>query len=197
MTGMAFKTAIEQTEEPKDEELIRLVARGDRQAFSVLAERYMNMLYSLARRMSPTESQAEDIVQEALLRIWEKAALWKENGGASVKTWAYRVTYNLAVDWHRKTKKEFYGSVPDENLVEPGENAEKAMQKAQTGKIVAEQIQSLPERQQTALVLTYYEGLSNAEVAEVMGTSVKGVEALLVRARKQMHKKLEKLEGVL
>lgn len=197
MAGMALKQAMEAAEEPKDEDLILRVAKGDRQAFGLLAGRYMNMLYGLARRMTPSESHAEDIVQEALLRIWEKAALWKPDGGASVKTWAYRVTYNLAVDWHRKVKKELYSDAPDERLAAPDEGADKIMQQGQTGRIVAEQVQALSERQRAALVLTYYEGLSNAEVADVMGTSVKGVEALLVRARKEMHKRLSKLEGVL
>ena len=109
----------------------------------------------------------------------------------------YRITYNLSVDWYRKAKKEIYGYAPDDNLVDQGKSAEQGMQQEQISKIVADEINTLPERQRAALVLTYYERLSNAEVAEVMGTTVKSVEALLVRARKKLKKKLSKFKGVL
>ena len=90
-----------------DEELILKVAKGDKESFRILADRYVDMLYALARRMSPSETHAEDVVQEALLRIWEKASLWKPEGGASVKTWAYRVTYNLIIDVFFKKNTPF------------------------------------------------------------------------------------------
>jgi RNA polymerase sigma-70 factor (ECF subfamily) len=182
--------------DPADEELILKVAKGDKDAYRILADRYVDMLFALARRMSQSETQAEDIVQEALLRLWEKAALWRPEGGASVKTWAYRVTYNLIIDVLRKNKREAIVDFPQERLQDMSDNSEKKLQKEQVGEIVKNEINSLPARQKEAIVLTYYECLSNAETAEIMDTTVKGVEALLVRARKQLNLKLNQFEGV-
>jgi RNA polymerase sigma-70 factor (ECF subfamily) len=180
-----------------DEELILRVAKGDKDSFRILADRYVDMLYALARRMSPSETHAEDLVQEALLRIWEKAALWKPEGGASVKTWAYRVTYNLIIDVLRKNKREAIVDFPQEQLKDKSDNSEQEVQKKQLSTIVKNEINALPARQKEAVILTYYESLSNAQTAEVMGTTVKSIEALLVRARKQLNKKLKQFEGVI
>lgn len=178
-----------------DEELMADIAKGDSESFQILAKRYMSLLYSVAFRMFPQQADAEDIVQEALLRLWSKAHLWRAGSGAKVSTWLYRLTYNLCVDQKRKGKQHMMAL--DENQVDDGKGADAKLQDSETGKIVGTALQKLPERQRAALVLCHYQGLSNAEAADVMGTSVKGVEGLLVRARKAMAQDLKKYKGVL
>ena len=178
-----------------DEELMIAIAQGDSKSFQILAKRYMNLLYSVAFRMFPQRADAEDIVQEALLRLWSKAHLWRAGTGASVSTWLYRLTYNLCVDQKRRGK--FQTAPLDKNEADSGGLADDKLQDRQTGAIVNEALQRLPERQRAALVLCHYQGLSNAEAADVMGTSVKAIEGLLVRARQALAQDLKKYKGVL
>lgn len=178
-----------------DEKLMAAIAQGDSDSFQLLAKRYMNLLYSVAFRMFPQRDDAEDIVQEALLRIWSKAHLWREDAGASVSTWLYRLTYNLCIDHKRRAR--FQTAPLDENEADEGKSADKRLQDKEAGAIVSAALQRLPERQRAALVLCHYQGLSNAEAADVMGTSVKAIEGLLVRARQGLHMDLKKFKGVL
>ncbi|MCB9990782.1 MAG: sigma-70 family RNA polymerase sigma factor [Rhodospirillales bacterium] len=182
-------------EDASDEDLMADIAGGDREAFRVLAERYMNLFYSVAFRMYPQRADAEDVVQEALLRLWSKAHLWKAGTGAAVSTWLYRLTYNLCVDQKRRNKHTVTDL--DDDYVDPDAAADQRIQDKQTGAIVGKALQNLPERQRVALVLCHYQGLSNAEAADIMGTSVKGVEGLLVRARKALQAELKQYKGVL
>lgn len=178
-----------------DEDLMADIAGGDSQSFQVLAQRYMNLLYSVAFRMFPQRADAEDIVQEALLRIWSKAHLWKAGTGASVSTWLYRLTYNLCIDQKRKSKMQ--AAPLDENQIDGGLAPDANLKDRQTGAIVGAALQKLPERQRAALVLCHYQGMSNAEAADIMGTSVKAIEGLLVRARQALAHDLKEYKGVL
>lgn len=192
---MAVTAVIEKGPGGSDEDLMARIAGGDAESFRILAKKYMGLLYSVAYRMFPQKADAEDIVQEALLRVWSKAYLWKAGTGAAVSTWLYRLVYNICIDHKRRTGRQ---SVPvDDDHPDSGPGADTVLQDSQTGAIVSRAVRALPERQRAALVLCHYEGLSNAEAADIMGTSVKGVEGLLVRARKTLQQDLKKYKGVL
>ncbi len=178
-----------------DEDLMDAIAKGDHESFQILAQRYMKLLYSVAFRLFPQKPDAEDIVQEALLRIWSKAHLWKPGTGAAVSTWLYRLTYNICIDHKRRSKQSM--TALDENITDGRRRADKKLQDKQTGALVAKALQGLPERQRAAFVLCHYQGLSNQEAATVTGTSVKAIEALLVRARQALRAELQKHKGVL
>ena len=180
---------------PPDEELIRRITSGDRMAFHTLAGRYMKIVHAAVYRMHPFSSEAEDLVQETWLRVWSKAGTYREDGGASVSTWIYRIASNLCIDHKRRGKPT--SDIELHEIADTTDSAEKKMQDRQTQKLVKDALASLPARQRMALVLTYYQGLSNAEAAESMETSVKSIEGLLVRARKTLQVRLKKHEGVL
>ncbi len=180
-----------------DESLIDRIANGDEEAFTILAKRHMNLLYAVARRMNNNKEDAEEITQEALLRIWSKAATWKKESGAAVTTWLYRITYNLCIDEKRKMKNKSTVELFDDEPDRVSLSAEKKIQNKQTGEIVEQALTALPKRQRAALVFCHYQGLSNAEAATAMGATVKAVEGLLVRARKTLQAELQKYEGVL
>lgn len=169
-----------------DEELMSKVAQGDEIAFRRLASRHAKLAYSLARQISANDADAEEIVQEAMLRVWINAPRWRPQ--AAFKTWLYRVVVNLCLNQRRR--KPF---APIEEAGEPADPAPSAVEqiaKDQAGGIVRTAIAALPERQRAAIVLTYYEGLSNGETASVLDTSVSSVEALLVRAKRALRAKL-------
>jgi RNA polymerase sigma-70 factor (ECF subfamily) len=174
-------------DEASDEDLMRRVAQGDEQAFRRLAARYAQRGIGLARRVTGNSADAEEIVQEALLRVWTNAPRWRPI--AAFRTWFYRVVLNLCLSRRRRTP--FLPLDEAGDPVDPGASADVALERAETDRLVATAIAKLPDRQRAAIVLTYHEGLSNAEAAAILDTSVSSVEALLVRAKRALRERLE------
>jgi RNA polymerase sigma-70 factor (ECF subfamily) len=176
-----------------DEDLMARISRGDERAFRLLARRHLPRALGLARRVSGNEADAEEIVQEALLRVWLNAARWRPT--AAFRTWFYRVVLNLCLN--RKRRAPFTALDEVEEPADPAPGAERELEYRQTDRLLAAAIARLPDRQRAAIVLTYQEGMSNAETAAVLGTSVSGIETLLVRARRALRAALgsDVLEG--
>jgi RNA polymerase sigma-70 factor, ECF subfamily len=171
---------------PSDEDLMLRVARGDQAAFRLLAQRYAARASRLARRTTGSDADAEEIVQEALLRVWTNAPRWRPV--AAFRTWFYRVVLNLSLNRRRRAPfapLEHAGDPPD-----PTADPSTQLEQEELDRRVAAAIGELPPRERAAITLTYAEGLSNAETAAVIGTSVSAVEALLVRARRSLRASL-------
>ena len=169
-----------------DEKLMARISRGDEQAFRSLASRYVPRALGLARRVLGSETDAEEIVQEALLRVWLNAARWRP--AAAFRTWFYRIVLNLCLN--RKRRAPFAPLAEIAEPADPTPNAAHRMERDETDRLVAAAIAELPDRQRVAVVLTYQEGMSNAETAAVLGTTVSGIETLLVRARRALRRAL-------
>lgn len=180
---------------PGDEILIARIATRDEAAFRMLADRYSGLLFSVAYRMLNSHAGAEDMVQDALIKIWNHAGDWDPKRGASVKTWICRIISYACIDVKRKSGRETLGEVPE--TADPGRNAETAVSDGETGAIVGKAMQDLPERQRLALVMFHYEGLSVAEIAAALETSPKAAEGLLTRGRSALRDSLVKYKGVI
>jgi len=166
-----------------DESLMALIRQGSHQAFSILVRRHTDRFYATAFRMTGRGAEAEDLVQDAFLKIWHKPDVWKEGKGAKFTTWFYRILVNQNIDRLRKNQK-----IASDDSVLPfiadGRNDPEDDAVANDEQRRLEQAMAvLPERQRTALTLCFYEGLSNAEAAEVMGVKIKALESLLIRAK--------------
>lgn len=166
--------------EQTDEALMVLVKAGDHNAFSVLVKRHTQKFFNLAYRTLGKQDEAEDVVQTSFAKLWQKPALWKEDRGAKFTTWFYRVVYNASIDVKRRQKPtyELHENVSDSKLSAHSEYAQK-----QESQELERAITALPERQQTALNLFYYEELPQKEAADVMGVNIKAFESLLSRAK--------------
>src|SRR6478609_5761431 len=165
---------------PSDHDLMSRAAKGDERAFRTLAERHAGAALRLARRILGNEAMAEDVVQDALLRVWINAPRWRPE--AAFRTWLYRIVVNLCLNARRRAP-----GLPLEaaaQSVDPGPLPDQQFELGERDRQLAAAIAALPERQRAAVVLTYQEGLGNADVAEVLDLSVSSVEALLVRARR-------------
>lgn len=195
ITAKALKETPADAAGGSDEDIIAKVAGGDEASFRILTERYTGLIFSVAYRISYNRTAAEDVVQETLLRLWQKASDYDAQRGASVKTWICRIATNLCIDERRKSGREYQGDVPEK--ADPAEGAQAAMEGRQTGQIVGRVLQDLPERQRSALVLFHYEGLSVKEIAQVLKTTPKGAERLLDRSRQALRRGLEEFKGVL
>jgi RNA polymerase sigma-70 factor, ECF subfamily len=179
-------TTGQQLDKASDEELMLRVAGGDKAAFRCLAGRHTKRTFALARRITGNDEDAEEIVQEAMIRVWTAAPRWRPD--AAIKTWIYRITVNLCLN--RRRQKRFAPLDEAGDYPDPAPSAIDLLERQQVDKLVANAITGLPARQRAVLVLTYYEGLSNAETAETMGTSISSVESLLVRAKRQLRDQL-------
>ena len=165
-----------------DEELMVRVQSANHEAFSVLISRHTRMFYAAAYRMYPYQDEAEDIVQESFLKLWQRPEIWRADRNAKFTTWFYRVVTNLAIDYARK-KKNTKGSDVLDRITDKSAGQQDIVEADEQQKILERAIAQLPERQRVALNLCFYEDLSNKEAAEIMDVGVKALESLLMRAK--------------
>lgn len=182
---MQDRQATEQGED--DATLMRRVASGDAQALGIVSERYTPMLFGIAWRMLGDPAEAEDVVQEAITRVWVKASGWTPVGGG-LGGWLRRIATNLCLD--RKRRQAFVSDEAVPERVDESPAADVLIDEERKRQAVTAAMQALPDRQRAAIVLTYYEGVSNAEAAATLGLGVKALESLLVRARQGLSRNL-------
>jgi RNA polymerase sigma factor (sigma-70 family) len=163
-----------------DDRLMARVAARDAEAFRTLADRHGALPHRIGYRMTGDANEAEDIAQEAFLRLWDKAPRWRP-GGAGVAAWLTRVSMNLSLD--RLRRRRFVSDLPVPERADEGVAADEAIEQNQALAAVRTCIAGLPERQRAAIVLTYYEELPNRAAAEMLNMNLKAFESLLLRAR--------------
>jgi RNA polymerase sigma-70 factor (ECF subfamily) len=162
------------------------IAGGDRVAFDALARRHAGSVVKLATHILGNRAEADDVAQDALLRVWTNAPRWKPV--ARFRTWLTRIVVNLCLDRKRRAfwlPLESAGEVAD-----PRPDAGAQHEADDMDRRIASAIAKLPVRQRVAIALTYNDGLSNAETADILDTSVSAVETLLSRAKASLRKAL-------
>lgn len=165
-----------------DDALMARVARGDDAAFAALVTRHLPRHVALATRLLGSDRDAEDAVQDAFLQCWRHAPRFDPER-AKLTTWLYRILINRCLDRKRKDRHaglplDAAGDPPD-----PAPRPDQAAAQASDARLVQAALDALPPRQRAAVMLVYYEGMSNREAAAVMALGVKGLESLLTRAR--------------
>lgn len=176
-----------------DERLMLRIQNGDHRAFAILVERHTQRFYATAMRHVGDPAQAEDIVQDAFLKLWHKPQSFDpakaQKTGAKFTTWFTRVVTNLAIDSLRKKKPQ---AAPEAlEFIEDGRaGADETLDADDKARALEGAIQALPERQKLAINLCFYEGLSNKEAAEIIGVGVKALESLIMRAKKSLKETL-------
>lgn len=179
---MAFDDLADQS----DEALLQLYARGDRAAARTLVLRLSPRVLGYATRLLADRAEAEDVAQEAMLRLWRVAPEWR-TGEAQVTTWLYRVVTNLVTDRQRARQRRQATTLDD--APEVADDAPAAVaQLIEADRMAAldRALDSLPDRQRQALVLRHFEGMSNPEIAEIMQIGVEAVESLTARAKRAL-----------
>lgn len=183
------------------EDLMAAVASGDKSSFEILVRRHQDMVLNIVYRFIGNRTDAEDLAQEVFIRVWQAAGRYRPT--AKFTTWIYRITANVCINELKsaRRRKRLQFSLSHEEKggwrgERPVHHAEKApspeellLDEEQKRRIFAA-LQSLSDNQRMALVLKRYEGLSYAEIAQVLGKSVSAVEALLVRAKRNLRKNL-------
>jgi RNA polymerase sigma-70 factor, ECF subfamily len=162
--------------------LLARAAAGEAGAFRLLARAHMPRVLRVARRMLGNDSDAEDVAQEAMYRLWRNAARI-EVQESGLGAWLYRVTSNLSLDRLRGKRSESPEAL-DQLTVPPEQDRQLVRQ--DLARRVDKELQALPERQRMALVLCHYEGLSMAEAGAMLGVSAEAIESLLARGRRAL-----------
>jgi len=167
-----------------DEALLVLYGNGDNAAAKALALRLTPKILGLALRLlGGDRAEAEDVAQDAMLRLWKQAGEWRQ-GEAKVTTWLYRVVSNLCIDRRRKMR-----SSSIDEIAEPTDGAPSAlavMQNKARLSALDMALQTLPDRQREAVVLRHIEELANPEIAEIMNIGVEAVESLTARGKRAL-----------
>ena len=169
-----------------DEALMARVARGDAPAYRTLTRRHLPAMLGLARRILGNAADAEDVAQEAMLRVWTHAPRWQPL--AAFRTWLTRVVVNLCLD--RKRRAQWVALEVAGEIVDPTPGVTEKAEHDERERLLAAAIAELPARQRSAIMLTYSEGMSNAQVAEILDTSVSAVETLLIRGKQNLRARL-------
>lgn len=166
----------------KDAELMQAVAGGNASASRIVVDLYLSSSYRLALRILGDASLAEDMAQEAFIRLWKQAPKWQAQ--ARIGTWLHRVTHNLCVDYLRRQRRYSDEEVPD--VADPAPTVLEQQARRQIGDKVTEALQKLPARQRIAISLVHFEECGNIEAAEIMNISVDALESLLARGRRKL-----------
>ena len=188
-TGGRTDASAQALPEAGDEtDLVQRSASGDASAFRTLTERHLASVTGIARRMLRDDAEAEDVAQEAFLRLW-RSGTSLEIGAAGVKPWLRRVVSNLCID--RVRGRQRLSVVEELPEVPEAPRQLAALEEKDLQRRVDAALKTLPERQRLALTLFHYEGMSQIEVASAMGISDEAVESLLGRARRHLKAQLQ------
>jgi RNA polymerase sigma-70 factor (ECF subfamily) len=167
-----YKTLILQPETVQipDADLLRAVAQGDEESLAAIYDRYRTILFGLLFRILGNRAEAEDILQEVFVQVWQRARDFDENRGKAF-TWLVTLARSRAIDRLRSlgsrsrtieaATKESADAVAD--AVEDAINSER-------GEVVREALKELPEEQRAALLMAYFDGFSQSEIAERTNT---------------------------
>jgi len=175
----------------EDKDLLDRLADNDEIAFRSLVERHIDRAYAIALRILGNAADAEDVVQDTMLKVWTHRGRW-QHGRAKFSTWLYRVVSNRCIDLRRKPRTENVDAVPEVPDGQP--DASSVIERNEVNNLLEVAMQRLPEQQRLAVILSYHENMSNGEIAEVMDTTVAAVESLLKRGRQQLRELLRRHE---
>ncbi|RMG86073.1 MAG: RNA polymerase sigma factor [Bacteroidetes bacterium] len=176
--------------DPND--LIQSIARGNQDAFRQLYDLLGDKVYNTALSYVQNAEDAEEITQDVFIKIHQNAGNFK--GESAVSTWVYRITVNTALNVVKRKKRWRILPFGTEANDQPDfEHPGVLLEKKEHAKYLFKAIDRLPESQKTAFILSYVEGLPRQEVADIMEVSLKAVESLLQRGKKNLRDHLEKM----
>jgi RNA polymerase sigma-70 factor, ECF subfamily len=164
--------------------LIKKAERGDRAAASALVSAVSPPLWRVAWRLLRDATEAEDVVQEALIKMWKVLPDW-QFGKAKIDTWLYQVTTNLCFDRLRKAGR-FVEETAGPEPADPAPLPDASLVTQTLQARIDQALTQLPDRQRTAIVLTHYEGLPAKAAGDILGISVDALESLLARGRRTL-----------
>jgi RNA polymerase sigma-70 factor (ECF subfamily) len=179
-----------------DVELLRRMVEGDSGALGEFYDRHSQVLFGLACRILNDMKEAEDVLQDVFLQLWDKAAVFDASQGRPL-AWAITLTRHKAIDRLRATQRRRARLVPDveteaaPETPEPASSAADRMAASEQGELVRAAINSLPAQQRQAIELAFFEGLSQTEVAAALNEPLGTIKARIRRGMRKLRSELE------
>ncbi|MEM9821458.1 MAG: sigma-70 family RNA polymerase sigma factor [Bacteroidota bacterium] len=175
----------------QDTAIISAIANGDREAFRKLYHLFAEKVYNTALSFVKNEQEAEEVTQDVFTKVFQNAHQFK--GDASPSTWIYRIAVNTSLNLIKKKKRFTLVDLSNaEKEIPQFDHPGVLMEKRENARLLFEVIDTLPDNQRTAFILSFVEDLPRQEVANIMELSLKAVESLLQRAKGNLRKVLEK-----
>lgn len=164
--------------------------------FTSIYHDYKQLVFNVALHYLQNTEDAEEVLQDVFLKVHQSLDKFENN--STLKTWIYRITINQSLDFikQKNSKKRFFifGRKSDSefevNNISTFEHPGILMENKEDAKILFDVINTLPDNQKTAFLLSKVDGLTNPEVSEIMELSISSVESLLFRAKKSLQEKL-------
>ncbi len=170
-----------------DQIIIDKILEGDTNAFSVLVDRYKDLVFTLALRMVKNREEAEEVSQDTFIKVYK--SLNKFKGNSKFSTWIYRVAYNTCLDRIKRIKREYNVVAIDEfteHHVKTLDNALDQMEEQEHKDKIQQCLQLLPSDDSFLLTLYYFEEQSLEEISKVVGLTANNVKVKLFRSRKKL-----------
>jgi len=177
-----------------DNALLVAYANGTQEAAHVLTERLTPKVFAQAYHMLRNRADAEDVTQEAFVRLWRIAPEWKQDQ-AQVTTWLYRVVANLCTDRLRKMRMAALDEAQEP--ADPNPSAGRRLQEQTRVDALYRALDDLPDRQRQAVSMRHLDGLANPEIASEMQLSVEAVESLIARGKQKLKALLKNRKSAL
>ena len=175
-----------------DQQLIDAVLAGDTQSFSIIVQRYKDLVFTLALRMMKHREEAEEVSQDTFVKVYR--SLNKFKGDSKFSTWIYRVAYNTCLDRLKKHKREQNTVAIDAftvNQISTFDNALTTLEAAERKAAIKACLNLLPSDDSALITLFYFEELSLEEIAKIVGLTSNNVKVKLFRSRKKLTKILK------
>jgi len=178
-----------------DTQLMLRVKEGDQKAFREIVEKHQTSILNLCARFIGNQEDAEEIAQDVFIRLLRYADSYQPR--AKLSTYLYRIAVNLSLNRVRDNKWKRYVTLDSTKargrLIDKAvsHSPDQLLEQKEKSEAIRAIVNSLPANQRTAVILKRFEGLSYAEIAEVMKVSVSAVESLLFRAKQTLKKKLQ------
>ena len=178
-----------------DVELMQALALGDMAKLGILVQRHQRPSLALAYRTLGNWDQAEDVVQEAFIRVHKAAKRYRPD--AKFTTWLYRIVVNLCLDEKRRTQRAGFNiaDIAEQQSGNPMDDPAVVQEKNEQKQKVWQALDRLNNRQRMVVVLHRFQDLSHQEIAEVTGWSTSAVESLLVRAYRNLRRDLDRMKN--
>jgi len=168
----------------RESKLLHAFGQGDAAAAAELIDLVSQRVLAQATRLMGSRAEAEEIAQEAMVKLW-RAARGDDIVTARVSTWLYRVTANLCIDRLRLRRSTLaMHDLPEP--VDPSPDVAATLQEQARKAALRAALADLPERQAMAVSLRFMEGLSNPQIAEIMGVGIEAVESLTARGKRAL-----------
>lgn len=173
----------------KENELVNSLVAGREKAYRQVIGKYRDPVLRLCKGFTGSADDAEDLAQDIFIEVFRSVGRFK--GDSSLSTWIYRIAVNKSLNFIRDKNNKAHGNYTVEGYIENSKDDDSADQqliRKDHARALHQAIESLPENQNTAFVLSKYEDMSYADIADIMQTSVSSVESLLFRAKKNLQK---------